>query len=64
MTGRRRRRCKQLLNDLKEKRGHWKVKDEALDRTLCRNGFGSGSGPVLRQSTEKTVNIGTALLNF
>jgi len=33
MTGRRERRCKQLLNDLKENRGYWKLK-EAPDRTL------------------------------
>jgi hypothetical protein len=34
MTGRRGRRRKQLLDDLKEKRGYWKLKEEALDRTL------------------------------
>jgi hypothetical protein len=34
MTGRRGRRCKQLLDDLKEKRRYWKLKEEALDRTL------------------------------
>jgi hypothetical protein len=34
--GRRGRRCKQLLNDLKETRGYWKLKQEALDRTLWR----------------------------
>jgi hypothetical protein len=33
-TGRRGRRRKQLLDDLKEKRGYWKLKEEALDRTL------------------------------
>ena len=33
VTGRRGRRCKQLLNDLKENRGYWKLK-EAPDRTL------------------------------
>jgi hypothetical protein len=33
MTGRRGRRRKQLLNDLKEKRGYWKLKEEALDRS-------------------------------
>jgi len=30
---RRGRRSKQLLNDLKEKSGYWKLKAEALDRT-------------------------------
>jgi hypothetical protein len=34
MTGRRGRRRKQLLDDLKEKRGYWKLKEEALARTL------------------------------
>jgi len=34
VTGRRGIRCKQLLYDLKGKKGYWKLKDEALDRTL------------------------------
>jgi hypothetical protein len=34
MMGRRGRRSKQLLDDLKEKRRYWKLKEEALDRTL------------------------------
>jgi hypothetical protein len=34
MAGRRGRRCKQLLDDFKEKRRYWKMKEEALDRTL------------------------------
>jgi hypothetical protein len=33
------RRRKQLLDDLKEKKEHCRLKDEALDRTLWRNGF-------------------------
>jgi hypothetical protein len=36
MTGRRGRRCMQLLDDLKEKRRYRKLKEEALDRTLWR----------------------------
>jgi hypothetical protein len=36
MTGRRGRRRKQLLDDLKEKIRYWKLKEEALDRTLWR----------------------------
>jgi hypothetical protein len=47
MTGRRGRRRKQLLDDLKEKRRYWK-----LDRTLWRTRFGRGYGPVLRQTAE------------
>jgi hypothetical protein len=34
VTGRRGRRPKQLLEDLKEKRGYCKLKEEALDRAL------------------------------
>jgi hypothetical protein len=34
MTGRRRRSRNQLLDDLKEKRRYWKLKQKALDRTL------------------------------
>jgi hypothetical protein len=52
MTGRRGRRRKQLLDDLKEKKIYWKLKEEALDRTLWRTRFGRGYGPVVRQTTE------------
>jgi hypothetical protein len=51
-TGRRWRRRKQLLDDLKENRRYWKLKEEALDRTLWRTRFGRGYGPVVRQTTE------------
>jgi hypothetical protein len=51
MTGRRERRRNQLLYDLKEKRRYWKLKEEALDRTLWRTSFGRGYGPLVRQST-------------
>jgi len=33
-TGRRGRRCKQLLHDLKEKKGYRKLQKQALDR-IC-----------------------------
>jgi hypothetical protein len=46
MTGRRGRRRKQLLDDLKEKKRYLKLKEEALDRTLWRTRFGRGYGPV------------------
>jgi hypothetical protein len=52
MTGRRVRRRKQLLDDLTEKRRCWKLKEEALDRTVWRTGFGRGYGPVVRQTAE------------
>jgi hypothetical protein len=52
VTGRRGRRGKQLLEDFKEKRGYCQLKDEALDRSLWRTGFGRGCGPVIRQTVE------------
>jgi hypothetical protein len=52
VMGRRGRRRKQLLDDLKEKKRNWKLKEEALDRTLWRTGFGRGYGPIVRQTTE------------
>jgi hypothetical protein len=51
-TGRRGRRRKQLLYDLKEKIRYWKLKEEALDRTLWRTRFGRDYGPVVRQTAE------------
>jgi hypothetical protein len=42
VTVRRGRRLKQLLNDLKEKRGYWKLKGEALDGIPWRSRFGRG----------------------
>jgi hypothetical protein len=47
-----RRRRKQLLDDLKEKKGYWKLEVEALDRTVWRTRFGSGYGPVARQPAD------------
>jgi hypothetical protein len=52
MKGRRGRRRKQLLDDLKERRGYCKLKEEVLDRTLWRTRFGRGYGPVVRQTAE------------
>jgi hypothetical protein len=52
MTGRRRKRRKQLPNDLKEKRRYWKLKEEALDRTAWRTRFARGYGHFVRQTTE------------
>ena len=49
MTQRRGRKCKQLLNDLKERRRHWKLKKEALDHRLWRSRFGRGYGSVVTQ---------------
>jgi hypothetical protein len=51
VMGRRGRRRKQLLNEVKEKRGCWKLKEEALDQTLSRTGYRRGCGPAVRQMT-------------
>jgi len=36
VTERRGRRSKQLLEEIKEKLGYWKLQEEALERTLWR----------------------------
>jgi hypothetical protein len=51
-TGRWGRRHKQPLDDLKEKRGYWKLKAVALDGTVWWSHFGRGCGPVVQQTTE------------
>ena len=51
LTGRRGRRRRKLLDDLKERRGYFHLKEEALDRTMWRARFGRGFGPVVRQTT-------------
>jgi len=40
MTGRRGRIHNHNTYDLKEKKGYWKLTEEALDRTEWRNSFG------------------------
>jgi hypothetical protein len=40
------------LDDLKDRRRYSHLKEEALDRTLWRNLFGRGIGPVVGQTTE------------
>ena len=52
VTGRRGRRSRKLLDDLKESRGYCHLKEEALDRTMWRSRFGRGFGPVVRQTAE------------
>ena len=46
------RRRRKLLDDLKERRGHSHLKEDALDRTMWRARFGRGFGPVVRQTTK------------
>jgi hypothetical protein len=50
VTGRRGRRLRKLLDDLKERRGYSHLKEEALDRTMWRAGYGRGFEPVVRQT--------------
>ena len=52
VTGRRGRRRRKPLYDLKERRGYSHLKEEALDRTMWRPRFGRGFGPVVRQNTK------------
>jgi hypothetical protein len=52
VTGRRGRRCRELLDDLKERRGYSHLKEDALDRTVWTARFGRGFGPVVRQTTK------------
>ena len=48
------RRRKQLSN-LKEKKGYYKSKEEALDHTLRRTLFAIVYGPVVRQIAERMI---------
>jgi hypothetical protein len=50
-TGKRGRRGKQLLDNLKETGGYCNLK-EVLNRTLWRTRFGRGCGLVVRQTTK------------
>jgi hypothetical protein len=52
VTGRRGKRRRKLLDNLKERRGYAHLKEEALDRTMWRARYGRGFGPVLRQTTK------------
>jgi hypothetical protein len=52
VTGRRGRRRRKLLDDLKERTGYSLLKEEALDRTMWGAGFGIETGLVVRQTAE------------
>ena len=52
VTRRRGRRRRKLLDDLNDRRGYSHLEEEALDRTMWRNSFGRGVGPVVRQINE------------
>jgi len=51
VTGRRGRRRRKLLDDLKERRGYCHLKEGALDRTVWRAGFGDRSDRKTRKKT-------------
>ena len=44
------RRCKQLLDDLKEKKKYWNLTKEADLRALWRTRFGKGYGHFARET--------------
>ena len=52
VTRRRGRIRKKLLDDLKDRRGYSHLKEKTLDRTMWRNRFRGGFGPVVRLNTE------------
>jgi ribosomal 50S subunit-associated protein YjgA (DUF615 family) len=52
VTGKRGRRRRKLLDDLKERRGYLLLKEEALDRTMWTARFGRGFGPIVRQTNK------------
>jgi hypothetical protein len=52
VTGRRGRRRRKLLDDLKERRGYSHLKEEALESTMWSARFGRGFGPVVRQTSK------------
>jgi hypothetical protein len=52
VAGRQERKSRRLLRDIKETRGYWRLKEEALARNVWRTGFGRRHGPVVRQTKE------------
>jgi hypothetical protein len=57
VTGRRERKRRKLLDDLKERRGYLHLKEEALGRTMWRARFGRGFRPVVRQTLNDDMVI-------
>jgi hypothetical protein len=52
VTGRRGRRRRKLLDELKERRGCCHLKEEAPDRNMWKARFGRGFGPAVRQTAK------------
>jgi hypothetical protein len=51
VTGRRGRKGRKLLEDLKERRGYSHLKEEVLNRTMWRDRFGRYFLTIVRQTT-------------
>ena len=68
VTGRRRRKRKQLLESIWETRGYRKLKKGALDRTVWRSRFGRSCGSIVRETILRNsgnyVLVNTALSSF
>jgi hypothetical protein len=47
VTVRQGRRGRKLLDELKERRGYSRLKEEVLDRTMWRARFGRDFGPII-----------------
>jgi hypothetical protein len=62
VTARRGRRCQKLLDDLKEKRRHCELKDDALDRSLWRTRIGRGYELAARLQNECGRSVSTHIL--
>jgi len=52
VTGRRGRRHRKLLDDLKERRGYSHFKEDAIDSTIWRARFGRGFGLFVKQTNK------------
>jgi hypothetical protein len=52
VTGRGGRGRRELLDDLKERRGYSHLKEEAVDRSMWRSRVVRGFGPVVRQTAK------------
>jgi len=57
MTRRQGRRSKKLLDYLKDRRGYCELMEEPLDRTMWRNRFARGFGPVVWQITNDNDDL-------
>jgi len=64
VTGRRGRRRRKLLDDLKERRGYSQLKEEALDLTMWRALFGRCFGPVVKQTTKWVKDLMLTAFNW